>query len=311
MYRGRITEILQRTQNRFVGTLAKQHNEWVVLPDGNTLTAADPLPRRRHPAHQAGDEGGGRADAVPRGGPAGPRRHHRGARQGRREGRRPQVCHRPVQPARRVPGRGQGAGPPGARPLRPRRRAGATARHHRPGDLHDRPRRRQGLRRRHQPAAAGQRAVGTRRPHRRRLPLRTRRLARWTRRPQARQQLLLPRPRHPDAAGNPLQRRLLAPGGRAAAVQERVHHLRRRRPPVGTKFANTVIKSASACATARPRRSSTRHLRRGTTSRGPPKPVVPLQAPGSSTTPRPSSPTPTATAASPTTRRTSSSCCTT
>src|SRR4051794_9355584 len=38
MYRGRIIEILQRSQNRFVGPLVKRHNDWVVLPDGNTLT---------------------------------------------------------------------------------------------------------------------------------------------------------------------------------------------------------------------------------------------------------------------------------
>jgi ribonuclease R len=38
MYRGRITEILQRSMNRFVGTLQKQAGQWVVLPDGNTLT---------------------------------------------------------------------------------------------------------------------------------------------------------------------------------------------------------------------------------------------------------------------------------
>ena len=38
MSRGRITEILERTQKRFVGTLAKLGNEWIVQPDGNTLT---------------------------------------------------------------------------------------------------------------------------------------------------------------------------------------------------------------------------------------------------------------------------------
>lgn len=38
MYRGRITEILQRTQKRFVGSLVRQGNEWLVYPDGNTLT---------------------------------------------------------------------------------------------------------------------------------------------------------------------------------------------------------------------------------------------------------------------------------
>ncbi len=37
MLRGRITQIVTRTQKRFVGSLAKQHNKWVVLPDGNTL----------------------------------------------------------------------------------------------------------------------------------------------------------------------------------------------------------------------------------------------------------------------------------
>src|SRR3954447_26060655 len=39
MYRGRVTEIIQRSQNKFVGTLAKQARDWVVLPDGNTLSA--------------------------------------------------------------------------------------------------------------------------------------------------------------------------------------------------------------------------------------------------------------------------------
>jgi ribonuclease R len=38
---GRITEIIERGQKRFVGSLVKQHGEWMVLPDGNTLT--DPI----------------------------------------------------------------------------------------------------------------------------------------------------------------------------------------------------------------------------------------------------------------------------
>ncbi len=38
MHSGRITEILQRTQKRFVGSLAKIRGDWVVMPDGNTLT---------------------------------------------------------------------------------------------------------------------------------------------------------------------------------------------------------------------------------------------------------------------------------
>jgi ribonuclease R len=38
MYRGRITEIVTRSLKRFVGTLAKRHAEWIVLPDGNVLT---------------------------------------------------------------------------------------------------------------------------------------------------------------------------------------------------------------------------------------------------------------------------------
>jgi ribonuclease R len=38
LYRGRIIEIITRTQKRFVGSLTKQHGQWVVLPDGNTLT---------------------------------------------------------------------------------------------------------------------------------------------------------------------------------------------------------------------------------------------------------------------------------
>jgi ribonuclease R len=38
IYSGRIMEIVERTQKRFVGSLAKLRGEWVVLPDGNTLT---------------------------------------------------------------------------------------------------------------------------------------------------------------------------------------------------------------------------------------------------------------------------------
>jgi len=38
MYRGRIVEILQRSAKRFVGTLIKQGGAWKVMPDGNALT---------------------------------------------------------------------------------------------------------------------------------------------------------------------------------------------------------------------------------------------------------------------------------
>src|SRR5687767_9514205 len=44
IYSGRITEILQRTQKRFVGSLAKVAGAWVVNPDGNTLTEAIQTP---------------------------------------------------------------------------------------------------------------------------------------------------------------------------------------------------------------------------------------------------------------------------
>ncbi len=37
IHSGRIIEILQRKNKRFVGTLNKHRNEWFVLPDGNTL----------------------------------------------------------------------------------------------------------------------------------------------------------------------------------------------------------------------------------------------------------------------------------
>lgn len=40
MFTGRVTEIVERTQKKFVGSLAKQSGEWVVLPDGNMLTEA-------------------------------------------------------------------------------------------------------------------------------------------------------------------------------------------------------------------------------------------------------------------------------
>jgi ribonuclease R len=38
IYSGRITEVIERTQKRFVGSLMKKGNEWTVLPDGNTFT---------------------------------------------------------------------------------------------------------------------------------------------------------------------------------------------------------------------------------------------------------------------------------
>src|SRR5688500_3464452 len=38
IYTGRVTDVVERKNKRFVGTLAKQHNDWLVFPDGNTLT---------------------------------------------------------------------------------------------------------------------------------------------------------------------------------------------------------------------------------------------------------------------------------
>ncbi len=38
MFTGKITEVITRSQKRFVGTLATVGGDWVVLPDGNTLT---------------------------------------------------------------------------------------------------------------------------------------------------------------------------------------------------------------------------------------------------------------------------------
>jgi ribonuclease R len=38
--RGRIVEIITRTQKQFAGSLVKQQGKWMVLPDGNTLTSA-------------------------------------------------------------------------------------------------------------------------------------------------------------------------------------------------------------------------------------------------------------------------------
>ncbi len=44
MFTGKITEVIERTQKRFVGTLAKASGEWVVMPDGNMLTEAIATP---------------------------------------------------------------------------------------------------------------------------------------------------------------------------------------------------------------------------------------------------------------------------
>jgi ribonuclease R len=41
MYRGRVLEIISRTQKKFVGTLERRHGQWIVLPDGNIFT--DPV----------------------------------------------------------------------------------------------------------------------------------------------------------------------------------------------------------------------------------------------------------------------------
>jgi len=41
IYSGRIVEIVQRSQKRFVGTLARNGQRWSVLPDGNAFT--DPI----------------------------------------------------------------------------------------------------------------------------------------------------------------------------------------------------------------------------------------------------------------------------
>ena len=38
IYSGRITDIIQRTQKRFVGTLMRKGHEWTVMPDGNAFT---------------------------------------------------------------------------------------------------------------------------------------------------------------------------------------------------------------------------------------------------------------------------------
>ncbi|MDB5293920.1 MAG: rnr [Phycisphaerales bacterium] len=38
MYSGRVTEIVERTQRKFTGSLIRTGHEWTVLPDGNTFT---------------------------------------------------------------------------------------------------------------------------------------------------------------------------------------------------------------------------------------------------------------------------------
>jgi ribonuclease R len=40
LYTGRVTEIVQRTNKRFSGSLAREAGRWLVHPDGNTLTTA-------------------------------------------------------------------------------------------------------------------------------------------------------------------------------------------------------------------------------------------------------------------------------
>src|SRR5688500_16779336 len=40
IYTGRVTEVIERKQSRFVGTLIKQGTTWMILPDGNQFTDA-------------------------------------------------------------------------------------------------------------------------------------------------------------------------------------------------------------------------------------------------------------------------------
>lgn len=44
IFTGRVIDILKRGNSRFVGSLQKQGNQWVVLPDGNALTGAVATP---------------------------------------------------------------------------------------------------------------------------------------------------------------------------------------------------------------------------------------------------------------------------
>lgn len=44
LYTGRVMDIVERTKARFVGTLTRQGSQWLVLPDGNTLTDAIIIP---------------------------------------------------------------------------------------------------------------------------------------------------------------------------------------------------------------------------------------------------------------------------
>lgn len=64
MYRGRIIEIITRSLKRFVGTLARRHAEWIVLPDGNVLTEPILAPDAGVAAYPGGDQGGHRIDEL-------------------------------------------------------------------------------------------------------------------------------------------------------------------------------------------------------------------------------------------------------
>lgn len=41
LFEGKVVEVIERTHTRFVGTLEKRHGQWLVLPDGNVIT--DPI----------------------------------------------------------------------------------------------------------------------------------------------------------------------------------------------------------------------------------------------------------------------------
>ena len=247
MYSGRITEIIQRTQKRFVGSLVKQARRVGRAARRQHAHRADPRPRRRLAAHQAGHEGRRRADPVPRG---------RGA--AGRQGVITEVLgkagekdvdlksgHRPVQPARGVPRRGAGSRP--AQSL-----DSFDPEDERTGrldltdevDLHDRP----------DDAKDYDDAISLQQLDNGHweLGVHIADVAYFV--PEG-----TPLDVEAEKRGNscyfpgyviPMLPEILSNGvcslqeARAAAVQERVHHLRRRRPARSrTRFANTVIKS--------------------------------------------------------------------
>ena len=222
---GRVLDILERKKAPIIGRLLHEGGQWLVAPEDRRYGQDMLIPEERHRQCRGGAGRLGRTDraAVAAFAAGGPRGRGAGRDRRSRHGDRDRGAQvrgaAPLQPRDAGAGRGAARQDPPRRPQaphRPDRRAAG----------HDRRRGRTRLRRRRllravqaRPRQDGVRRLAPDRRHRRREPLRQAGRAARRGRLRARHLGLLPAPRDPDAAGEAVQRPVLAePRCRALAM---------------------------------------------------------------------------------------------